>query len=57
MKKRIISAFSLVCAAALIFDYCIDSKNNIDVDSDTDASSTAIAGVMTAGAVDLASLD
>ena len=57
MKKRIISAFSLVCATALIFDYCIDTKNNIDVASDTDASSTAIAGVMTAGAVDLASLD
>ncbi|MCR5581003.1 MAG: C40 family peptidase [Pseudobutyrivibrio sp.] len=54
MKKRIISAFSLVCALALIFDFCIDSNNNnIEVPSDA----TVTAGAVSAGAVDLASLE
>lgn len=56
MKKRIISAFSLVCATALIFDFCVDSQmNNIDVDTDTNV--TATAGVVTASTVDMAALD
>ncbi len=55
MKKRIISAFSLVCATALIFDYCVDSQSKINNVVSTDAVATA--GVVTAGAVDLASLE
>ncbi len=55
MKKRIISAFSLVCALALVFDFCIDSQDNIVIDTDVDGSTTA--GVVSASTVDLASLD
>ena len=55
MKKRIVSAFSLVCATALIFDFCIDSQNNIDVTADSEVTTTA--GVVSAGAVDLDSLE
>ncbi|MBR1623698.1 MAG: C40 family peptidase [Pseudobutyrivibrio sp.] len=57
MKKRIVSAFSLVCATALIFDFCADSQNNTSNSSDTVVNASATAGVVTAGAVDLASLD
>ena len=56
MKKRIISAFSLVCASALIFDFCLDSNNkNTHTASNTEATLTA--GAITAGAVDIASLN
>ena len=56
MKKRIISAFSIVCASALIFDFCLDSKNNNINAVDTSAAS-ATAGAVSAGSVDIASLD
>lgn len=55
MKKRVISAFSLVCALALIFDFCVDSNDNI-IDSGASTAS-ATAGVVTAAAVDLSSID
>ena len=56
MKKRVISAFSLVCALALVFDYCAKSQtelnNNVD---DTDA--TATAGAVSVAAVDLSAIE
>ena len=56
MKKRIISAFSLVCASALLLDYCVDSsKNYIDTSADVEYSATA--GVITAGAFDSTTID
>lgn len=55
MKKRIVSAFSLVCATALIFDYSLDSKNNTKISDATEYST--IAGVISATNVDIASLD
>ena len=51
MKKRIISAFSIVCALALIIDHSIDSKNKI-IDNSADGDYTATAGVITAAAFD-----
>ena len=57
MKKRIVSAFSLVCATALIFDFCADSQNNANINSDSVVNASATAGVVTAGAVDIASID
>ncbi len=56
MKKRIISAFSLVCATALLFDFCLDSQSNTDIiNEDTDG--TATAGIFLATAVDMSSLE
>ncbi len=55
MKKRIVSVFSLVCASALIFDFCLDSNKNIQSSSDAKASLTA--GAIAAGTVNIASLD
>ena len=55
MKKRIVSAFSLVCATALIFDYSLDSKNNTKTSEAAEYST--IAGVISATNVDIASLD
>ena len=58
MKKRIISAFSLVCASALIFDFCLDSNNkNTHTHTASNTEATLTAGAITAGAVDIASLD
>lgn len=58
MKKRIISAFSIVCALALIIDYSVDSHNKVNTKNKNDDSELAItAGVVTAGAVDIASLE
>ena len=57
MNKRIVSAFSLACATALIFDFCVDSQNNINNSSASVVNASATAGVVTAGTVDLASLD
>ena len=51
MKKRIISAFSIVCALALIIDHSIDSKNKI-IDNSTDGDYSATAGVISAAAFD-----
>jgi len=55
MKKRIISAFSLVCALAIMFDYSLDAQQYTDIDEDADT--TATAGVVTATTLDLASLE
>ncbi len=56
MRKRIISAFSLVCAFALIFDFCVDAQKNTVIDG-SDDSASATAGVISASAVDLESLE
>ena len=51
MKKRVISAFSLVCAMALLFDYCAESQTELNKNvSDSE-------GIATAGAVSVASVD
>ncbi|MBE5909734.1 C40 family peptidase [Pseudobutyrivibrio sp.] len=55
MKKRIISAFSLVCALAIMFDYSLDAQQYTDIEEDADT--TATAGVVTATTLDLASLE
>ena len=55
MKKRIISAFSLVCAMALLFDYGLDAQKKLD--SSTTETGATTAGVFTASAVDLSSLE
>ncbi len=55
MKKRIISAFSLVCALAIMFDYSLDAQQYTAIDEDADT--TATAGVVTATTLDLASLE
>ncbi len=58
MKKRIISAFAVSCALALVLDYCIDSQSNTYIDDSTDeVYSSATAGVISAGAFDLDSLE
>lgn len=54
MKKRVISAFSLVCATAIIFDYCVDSQTNINKDINT---TNAVAGAIAVANVDLSDLD
>ena len=54
MKKRIISAFFVVCALALIIDHSIDSQEKIARQS---GDKIATAGVATASAVDFSSLD
>ncbi|MBO6128382.1 MAG: C40 family peptidase [Pseudobutyrivibrio sp.] len=55
MKKRVVSAFSLVCATALIFDYSLDSQNNTKTAEAAEYST--IAGVISATNIDIASLD
>ncbi len=56
MKKRVVSAFSLVCAMALLFDYCSDTHTDINnTDSTVEASITA--GAVSVAAVDLSSLE
>lgn len=56
MKKRIVSAFSLVCAMALLFDFCVDSQSNTNIDT-ADNSTTAVAGAVSVASVDLSTLD
>lgn len=53
MKRRIVLAFSLVCAMSVLTDFCIDEQNKID-DS---VEGTAFAGATELGSVDLASLE
>ncbi|MBR5637301.1 MAG: C40 family peptidase [Pseudobutyrivibrio sp.] len=55
MKKRVVSAFLLVCASALLFDYCADSQFNINNDSDT--TSSAVAGAVSVATVDLSAVN
>ncbi len=56
MKRRVISAFALVCGMALLFDFAADSQTTSTVSYDELTASTSV-GSIAAGAVDLASLE
>ncbi|MCR4567034.1 MAG: C40 family peptidase [Pseudobutyrivibrio sp.] len=53
MKKRIISAFVLVCAGALVIDHCVDSHKKINMAS---GDAVATAGVGSVSSVSLTDL-
>ncbi len=57
MKKRVVSAFAVVCGMALLFDFAIDSQNNGSTVTYDDSTFTTSVGSIEVGAVDLASLD
>ncbi len=57
MKKRVVSAFSLVCATALLFDFCTDNPNTITNTESQSTEASLVAGSVSVTAVDLSSLD
>ena len=58
MKKRVVSAFSLACAMALLLDYTASSATSLNnTDSNTKADTSLTAGAVSVAAVDLSSLD
>ncbi|SDH47375.1 SH3 domain-containing protein [Pseudobutyrivibrio sp. 49] len=56
MNRRVVSAFTLVCATALLFDYCVDTRTYLDKNNSNDNVS-AVAGVVSAAAVDLSAIE
>ena len=57
MKKRIVSAFSLVCATALLCDFCADHSYTSATNTDTKSETVATAGAVSVASVDLSSLE
>lgn len=59
MNKRVVSAFSLLCATALIFDFCTDTPATTNYSDNTEVSDEAsvTAGAVSVAAVDFSSLD
>ena len=56
MKKRVVSAFSLACALALLFDYCVDAQTNSNKQT-VKSANTATAGVVSVASVDLSAIE
>lgn len=56
MKKRVVSAFTLVCATALLLDYCVDTRTYIN-QNNTNDNASAVAGAVSAAAVDLSTIE
>ncbi|MCR5415884.1 MAG: C40 family peptidase [Pseudobutyrivibrio sp.] len=57
MKRRVITAFAIVCGMALIFDFAIDSNKASKTAENTTVSASLTAGAMEAASCDLSAIE